>query len=75
MALRAKRVGWLSVYAFHERKGGAERHRWRVYGSDGLVLARSAQSFATHTATENDARRVAGLLTSVFDRMDRRHAA
>jgi hypothetical protein len=67
-----KRMGWLSVYEFTERKGGATRYRWRLYGADGAVLARSESSFSSHGAAESAARRVSGLLTSVFTLIDRR---
>lgn len=70
----SKRMGWLSVYSFTERKGHAERFRWRVQGSDGALLGRSASSFASHEAATTAARRVAALLGSVFKMKDRRRA-
>lgn len=63
-----KKMGWLSIYSFIERKGGMERARWRVCGHDGAVLARSEQSFETMAAAKAAAARVAGLLTSVCAR-------
>jgi len=72
---KTSRMGWLSVYSYAERKGGATRFRWRVYGHDGTMLARSAHSFASHAAADNAAARVAGLLTSVFELKASREAA
>lgn len=64
---RGRSMGWLSVYAYAERKGGATRYRWRVHGADGRLLARSADSFGSEPAAHEAAYRVSGLLKSVFE--------
>lgn len=68
----SKRMGHLSVYAYTERKGGARRFSWRVVGSDGAVLARAAGSHQSKARAEAAARRVSGLLGSVFKLKDGR---
>lgn len=59
------RLGWVSVYAYTERKGHAVRYRWRACGADGLVLARGQDSFPTEAAAYRAVARVSGLLASV----------
>jgi len=68
------RWGWLSVYTFTNRTSGEIRYRWRVCGADGTVLVRSERSFVEPAQAQKDARRVSGLLQSVFMVMDRKAA-
>ncbi len=62
--MRAKRMGWLSVYSIE--RGEALRFRWRVCGADGAVLAHSNESFATERAAYASVERVSGLLVSIL---------
>lgn len=70
-----QKMGWLSVYAYTERKGAAVRYRWRVCGWDGTVLTRSAANFASEGAAYASADRASRLLDSVFALRRKRAAA
>ena len=59
-------MGRLRVHSFAERKGGATRYRWSVYGHNNELLTRSAASYRTQDDAYRQAARVAGLLQSVF---------
>ncbi len=59
--------GHVRLHFFSERKGGATRVKWSLHNSDGLVYARSTESYANDRSARRAVARAARLMRDVVD--------